>query len=241
MPGLIEADDGKLYVVKMHGAGQGPLALVSEVVSGELARLLGLAVPELVLVEQAHEFGRQEPDPEIRDLLRASVGTNAGLAFLEGAASFDLAAHDSADPATASLTVWLDAFTLNVDRTPRNPNLLRWRGTTWLIDHGASLYFHHNWATAEARVLTPFEQIRDHVLLRWATDLPSASSLAHSRLSDDAIAEVLRCVPDAWLGGKDAALDVDLQRRRYQDFLHRRLASSSIFEEEIQHARARSV
>ena len=241
MPGLIEADDGALYVVKMHGAGQGPLALVSEVVSGELARLLGLAVPELVLVEQAHEFGRQEPDPEIRALLRASVGTNAGLAFLEGATGFDLAAGDAADAAMASLTVWLDAFTLNVDRTPRNPNLLCWRGGTWLIDHGASLYFHHHWPSAEAKVLTPFEAIREHVLLRWAGDIPSASRLAHARLHEGSMGEVLGCIPDAWLKGDDAALDVPLQRSRYQDFLRRRLAGSLIFEEEIRHARANSV
>ncbi len=194
-----------------------------------------------MLVEQAHEFGRQEPDSEIRDLLRASVGTNAGLAFLEGATTFDLAAGDTAHVAMASLTVWLDAFTLNVDRTPRNPNLLRWRGGTWLIDHGASLYFHHNWATAEAKVPAPFEGIRDHVLLRWAGDIESASKTAHARLEDGSIAEILRGIPDAWLTGKDAALDADHQRSRYHDFLRRRLAASSIFEEEIRHARAHSL
>ena len=241
MPGLIEADDGKLYVVKMYGAGQGPLALVSEIISGEFARQLGLAVPELVLVEQAHEFGRQEPDPEIRGLLRASVGANAGLAFLEGATTFDLAAGDAADIPTASMVVWLDAFVLNVDRTPRNPNLLRWHNGTWLIDHGASLYFHHNWATAEAKVPSPFANIRDHVLLRWASDIPSASSAAHARLNDGFIGEILRCIPDAWLTTQQDALDADSQRRRYHDFLSRRLASSFIFEEEIQRARADSL
>jgi hypothetical protein len=241
MPGLIEADDGKLYVVKMSGAGQGPLALVSEVVTGELARQLGLRVPELVLVEQAHEFGRQEPDPEIRDLLRSSVGVNAGLAFLEGATGFDLAAGDTADTGMSSLTVWLDAFVMNVDRTPRNPNLLRWRNETWLIDHGASLYFHHNWPTAEAKALTPFEAIRDHVLLGWAGDVRSASQVAHAQLDTGFIAEVLRWIPDAWLTGRDGESDANLQRRRYQDFLQRRLMNSVVFEEEIQRARTRSV
>jgi HipA-like protein len=239
MPGLIEADDGKLYVVKMHGAGQGPLALVSEVVTGELARLLGLAVPELVLVEQAHAFGRQEPDPEIRSLLRASVGLNAGLAFLKGAVGFDLSAGDIAEEVLASLTVWLDAFTLNVDRTPRNPNLLRWRGGIWLIDHGASLYFHHNWPAAEAKVLAPFEAIRDHVLLPWATDISSASQIAHSRLNDESLCAVLDAVPDAWFAGQEMA--VDRQRGLYHDFLRRRLQHSFIFEEEIQHARTSSL
>ncbi len=239
MPGLIECDDGKLYVVKMHGAGQGPLALVSEVVTGELARLLGLPVPELVLVEQAHAFGRQEPDAEIRALLRASVGLNAGLAFLKGAVSFDLSAGDTAEQSLASLTVWLDVFTLNVDRTPRNPNLLRWRGATWLIDHGASLYFHHNWPAAEAKVLAPFAAVRDHVLLPWATDIQAASQLAHSRLNEASLWAALNAVPDAWLAGE--ALAVDLQRHRYHDFLSRRLQHSFIFEEEIQHARTSSL
>ena len=170
MPGLVEAGDGELYVVKMRGAGQGPLVLAAEVITGELGRVLGLKVPDIVLVEMEPSFGRQERDAEIRDLLRASTGINAGLAFLSGSTTFDPAAGDSESAEIASRIVWLDAFVMNVDRTARNPNLLRWRAGTWLIDQGASLYFHHDWDSAEAKVMSPFPLIREHVLLPWAAD-----------------------------------------------------------------------
>ena len=236
LPGLIEADDGALYVVKMRGAGQGPLALVSEVIVGELARALGLHVPDVTVVQFDHLFGRQERDPEIRDLLRASVGLNAGLGFLEGSTTFDPAAGDVADSATASLIVWLDAFAMNVDRTSRNPNLLRWQEETWLIDHGAALYFHHNWPTAETKVTAPFEAIREHVLLRSADNLEAASRVAKERLSMPVIEHVVNAVPAEWLA--DDEMDSEQVRERYRDFLARRLTASSIFEEEVRRARA---
>jgi hypothetical protein len=237
MPGLIEGDDGKLYVVKLRGAGQGPLALVSEVIAGELARALGLPVPEIVLMQLDHLFGRHERDPEIRDLLRASEGINAGLAFLDGATTFDPAAGDRMSGAMASLIVWLDAFTMNVDRTPRNPNLLRCGEETWLIDHGASLYFHHDWPTAEAKVASPFEAIRDHVLLPWADDIAGASALAHERLNADVIERIVDLLPDDWLVSEESD-NPSAQRKKYRAFLEARLAKSSIFEEEVRRVRA---
>jgi len=237
LPGLIEADDGLLYVVKMRGAGQGPLALVAEVITGELARALGMHVPDLVVVQFDHLFGRQERDPEIRDLLRASVGTNMGLAFLEGSTTFDPAAGDACSPADASLIVWLDAFTLNVDRTSRNPNLLRWNQETWLIDHGASLYFHHNWPTAASKISAPFQAIAEHVLLRWAADMEGASSLAHEKLSANVIEHIVNLVPSEWLANEDL-VDPEERRTGYRDFLMRRLVESSIFEQEVRRARA---
>jgi hypothetical protein len=237
LPGLIEADDGALYVVKMRGAGQGPLALVAEVITGEIARALGLRVPDLVLMQFDPLFGRQERDPEIRDLLRASVGTNMGLAFLEGSTTFDPAAGDTCDAATASLIVWLDAFVLNVDRTSRNPNLLRWMKETWLIDHGASLYFHHNWPTATNKATAPFEAIAEHVLLRCTSDMEGAARLARERLSAAEIERILNLVPAEWLLNEEL-VGPEERRARYRDFLVRRLAESSIFEQEVRRARA---
>jgi hypothetical protein len=235
LPGLIEADDGRLYVVKLRGAGQGPLALVAEIITGELARALGLRVPEIVLMELDHLFGRQERDPEIRDLLRASVGRNVGLEFLEGSTTFDPAAADVADAKTASMIVWLDAFAMNVDRTSRNPNLLRWNAETWLIDHGASLYFHHHWPGADAKVAAKFEAIDEHVLLRWAASMDEAGTEARRILSAELLEEIVERVPAELLEGEESA---EVLRLRYCDFLVRRLASSSIFEEEVRRARA---
>jgi hypothetical protein len=238
MPGLVEADDGKLYVVKLRGAGQGPLALVAEVIAGEIARALGLRVPEIVLVEFDPLFGRQEHDAEVRELLRASTGTNAGLGFLSAATTFDPAAGDVVDALTASLIVWLDAFTLNVDRTARNPNLLMCNRELWLIDHGASLYFHHHWPGAEGKIAAPFEAIKDHVLLRWVEDFEAACSLAHERLSPALIEDIVAKLPDDWLEADGSAKE---GRARYTDFLSRRLAASSMFEQEVSRARAGSL
>ena len=171
LPAIIEADDLGLYVLKFRGAGQGPLALVAELIAGEIGRALGLNVPELVFVEVDAAFGRNEPDEEIRDLLRASVGLNLALDYLPGSTMFDLAAGDTADARLASQVVWFDAFVTNVDRTVKNPNLLYWHKALYLIDHGAALYFHHNWQNAEQFVESAFPLIRDHVLLPWAAVL----------------------------------------------------------------------
>ena len=172
LPGLVEADDDGLYVLKFRGAGQGPKALAAEIVGGELARGLGLPVPELVLVELDGDMARAEPDPEIQDLIRASAGLNLGVDFLPGSLPFSPA--QPPDPSLAASVVWLDALIENVDRTPRNPNLLLWHGRLWLIDHGAALYVHHGSGDPLAVARRPFPAIRDHVLLEVAASLLEA-------------------------------------------------------------------
>ena len=246
LPALIEGDDLGLYVLKFRGAGQGPLALVAELIVGGLARALGLAVPELVLIDVDAALGRNEPDAEIRDLLKRSVGLNVGMDFLPGARMFDPAAGDTATAAEASLLVWLDAFTANVDRTPRNPNLLLWHKKLRPIDHGAALVWQHDWAGRERAVASAFPAIKSHVLLPWATDLAGADMLAHGRLDAAVLHRVLAEVPAAWLLGNDPAVseaadaEAESERRRgaYEDILTRRLAASAIFTEEAERARS---
>src|SRR5258708_9024 len=170
LPAIIEADDDGMYVLKFRGAGQGPKALIAELVAGELARAAGLPVPEIVFVELDPELARTEPDPEIQDLIRASAGLNLALDYLPGSITFDPVV-DKPDPGLASSVVWLDALISNVDRTPRNPNILTWHKKLWLIDHGASLYFHHASSDFVSRARRPFPQIKDHVLLPFATQL----------------------------------------------------------------------
>lgn len=236
LPGLIEADDERLYVVKMRGAGQGPLALVAEIITGEMARALGLNVPEIVLVELDAIFGRNEGDPEIRDLLKASAGANVGLAFLAQSTMFDPAAGDRVTAELASLVVWLDAFAMNVDRTSRNANLLLCHQELWLIDHGASLYFHHDYSTMHEKVRSPFAPIRDHILLRWVEDVAAASRHAHEPLTEERFRSIVRLVPNELLGG-----EAEERREEYVRFFTERMKSSSIFEEEVLRARAQLV
>ncbi len=226
LPLLVRGDDGGCYVVKMRGAGQGTLALLAEVVTGELLRRLDLPVPEIVLIELHPLFGRQEHDAEIRDLLRASTGVNAGLRFVEEATMFDPAAGDKVTEEMASRVVWGDAFTMNVDRTPRNANLLQRRGDTWLIDHGASLYFQHDWTTAEGKARSPFAPIKDHILLPWAGAIGAAGRWARKRINEDVLREVLAVVPADWLGEGDA----ETMRERYVRFLTERLEHAAVFE-----------
>jgi hypothetical protein len=237
MPGLVEASDGNLYVVKMRGAGQGLLVLVAEIIVGELARTLGLNVPDIVLVELEPSFGRQERDAEIRDLLRASTGQNMGLAFLSGSTTFDPAAGDTESSNTASLIVWLDAFVMNVDRTTRNPNLLRYLHETWLIDHGASLYFHHDWESAGSKVESPFALSREHVLLPWADALAGASKSAHQKISEAELKRILDLVPSEWLTLNNE-VPAEVWRERYVQFLTERLDNSVVFEEEVRRVRS---
>jgi hypothetical protein len=226
MPGLVEADDDGLYVVKFRGAGQGPKALVAEIVAGELARALGLPVPELVLVDVDVSLGNAEPDPEIQDLIGASGGLNVGLDFLPGSLAFDEAAAGRLDPAMAADVVWLDALVMNVDRTPRNPNLIVWHGRVWLIDHGAALYTQHGddfAATADR----PFAAIRDHVLLPHAGSVADADA----RLADRALRavdDVVALVPEAWTG----------EPRAYREWLAARLAEPRGWVGEAEGARA---
>ncbi len=239
LPAIIEADDLGLYVLKFRGAGQGPLALVAELVAGEIGRAAGVAVPELVLVEVDSALGRNEPDEEIRDLLRASVGLNLGMDYLPGSLMFDPAARDRATPEVASSAVWFDAFITNVDRTARNPNLLWWHKSLYFIDHGASLYFHHDWPSIEQAALTPFPLIRHHVLLPWADSIAGAGALLRERLNRAVFETVLEQVPGEWLLPEPGAPTPEDKRRAYVDFLSRRLSAHAIFMEEAIRARAK--
>jgi len=231
LPGLVEADDDGLYVVKFRGAGQGLRALVAEVIVGELARRLGLLVPDLVTIEIDPVLGAAEPDPEIQELITASAGANLGVDFLPGALPYGPAGPYTPDARLAADIVWLDALTTNVDRTPRNPNLLLWHDRLWLIDHGAALYLQHGGLDPVAHADKPFPLIAEHVLL------PHAGSIleAHDRLAeiaDGALVDAVALVPGEWLtsGGGDT-------RDTYLDYLRRRLRSGS-FAGEAERARA---
>lgn len=237
MPAIVEADDDGLYVLKFRGAGQGPRALVAELLSGEIARALGLPVPEIVFVELDAGLARTEGDPEIQDLIRASEGLNLALDYLPGAANFDPVAEVTA-PELASAIVWLDAFTSNVDRTARNPNLLVWHGRITLIDHGASLYFHHGWDGDTSGAGKPFPLIRDHVLLPWATQLAETDTRLSALLTPERLAAIVDAVPDAWLQGHDAFGTPTQQRAAYLAYLQQRLALPHAFVEEAERARA---
>jgi len=239
MPALVEGDDGRLYVTKLRGAGQGTRALVAEVVAGELARALGLPVPELVLMELAAPLGRAEPDSEVRELLLGSVGRNAALAHLPAALGFDAAARSALPGAFASLVVALDAFTMNVDRTARNPNLLWSGGALWLIDHGAALYWHHDWNGSTAGSDRPFPLVRDHVLLPCADTLPAAGSTLRVRLDDATLERVLGLVPDDWFPPSPELPTASAHRAAYAAYLRARRASTDVFIEEATRARAR--
>jgi hypothetical protein len=241
LPAIVEADDSGLYVVKFRAAGQGRKALVAELVSGELARAAGLRVPEIVLVDVGLALGRNEPDPEIRDLLKGSVGLNLGLDYLPGSITFDPVAGPPPARDEASEVVWFDAFVTNVDRTPRNSNILSWHRQLWLIDHGATLYFHHAWDRARDASGMPFAAVRDHVLLPWASALGPAGERLAARLGPDVIARVLSDVPDAWLAGEPGLASPEAHRAAYARHLERRLAAAPVFVEEAERARAQLV
>jgi len=241
LPAIIEADDQGMYVLKFRGAGQGPLALVAELVAGEIGRALGLRVPELVFVEVDAALGRNEPDQEIRDLLKASVGLNLALDYLPGSSMFDPAAGDTADARTASLAVWFDAFVANVDRTARNANLLCWHRQLYFIDHGAALYFHHDWKSMAAKAESRFAQVKEHVLLPWAAALQEADAFAHEILNAAVFAKILESVPEAWLLPEARELSGLEKRGVYEDFFVRRLKASVNFVEEAMRARAELV
>jgi hypothetical protein len=231
LPGLVEADDDGMYVMKFRGAGQGPAALVAEVVAGELARQLGLLVPELVVAWLESELARAEPDVEIQELAAASVGANLGVDFLPGALPFTPAAANALDPALAAEIVWFDALVMNVDRTPRNPNLLVWHGRTWLIDHGAAFYRQHGDAPLALSARAPFAHIRDHVLLGRSGSIVDADA----RLADAAgraVASSVARVPVQWLGELP-----DQRRADFAEFLRERLAAPREFVQEAEVAR----
>jgi len=241
LPAIAEAEDLGLYVVKFRGAGQGPLALVAELVAGEIGRALGLRIPEIVFIHIDAALGRNEPDYEIRSLLKASHGINIGLDYLPGSTMFDPAAKDTASSEIASLGVWFDAFVQNVDRTPRNANLLNWHRQLYFIDHGAALFFHHDWSSIAGKATSPFAEVAQHILLPWADDLGRASAVAHERLSRGVFASILEQVPEDWLSGERDGIPSAEKRAAYLDHLTRRLASSTIFEEEVARARNRVV
>jgi hypothetical protein len=243
LPAIVEADDDGLYVLKFRGAGQGPLALVAELIAGEIGRALGLNVPELVLMEVDAALGRNEADPEIRDLLKASVGLNLALDYLPGSATFDPAA-DRVEADLASSAVWFDAFVTNVDRTPRNANLLWWHAALYLIDHGAALYFHHNWQSmdqVEQMARSRFPAIRDHVLLPWASGIEEADSRLRPRLDEALFARVIEQIPDGWLLPEPGLATPAARRAGYLEFLTRRLEAVPLFLEEAVRARAQLV
>ena len=237
VPALVEADDDGLYVVKLLGAGHGRKALVAELLAGEIGRHLGLPVPELVLVELDGALAKAEPDGEIRDLLARSAGTNFGLDFLPGALAFAPAVGPRPEPELAADTVWLDAFTTNVDRTPRNPNLIVWHRRLHLIDHGSALYIHHTWANPDAHARRPFPQVREHVLLPFASSIEAADERLATRLDRSVLEGIAAGIPDDWLPAEDGRPDAAAHRRAYLDYLLVRLASRRAFVEEAERAR----
>lgn len=241
LPAIVEADDDGMYVVKFRGAGQGPKALIAELVAGEIGRALGLTVPEIVLVDVDPALGRSEPDAEIQALLRASTGINLALDYLPGALAFDPLAPAPLDAALASAIVWFDAFVTNVDRTARNTNLLIWGGRLWLIDHGAALYFHHAWDDYLTRSRSPFTPIADHVLLPFASDLAAADAALGPRLGPALLEQIVAAVPDDWLAHDTPFVSPAAQRAAYVDYLLSRLAAAPVFVEEAQRARAQLV
>ncbi|MFL6336631.1 MAG: HipA family kinase [Pyrinomonadaceae bacterium] len=240
LPAIVEADDDGLYVLKFRGAGQGTKALIAELLAGELARALGLPVPEIVFVEVDAALARTEPDPEIQDLIRASAGLNLALDYLPGSIAFDPAA-ERVEPGLASAVVWFDAYVTNVDRTARNTNMLMWHRSLWLIDHGAALYFHHAWDNYLERSRGPFKQIKDHVLLPFASEIAAADARLSSLVTTDLIEGLLALVPDEWLTGEARFADAGAHRAAYAAYLLTRLETPRGFVKEAADARAVSV
>ncbi|HEY9362711.1 MAG TPA: HipA family kinase [Chitinophagaceae bacterium] len=235
LPAIAEADDGFLYVLKFRGAGQGVKALIAELIGGEIARTLGLKVPEIVFANLDEAFGRTEGDEEIQDLLKASVGLNLSLHYLSGAITFDPVVT-TIDANLSSRIVWLDSFITNVDRTARNTNMLTWHKELWLIDHGASLYFHHSWQKPEEQAIKPFVQIKDHVLLPMAAELDSVDAEFHRILTVERIQSIVSLIPGEWLANESSE-SADEKRAVYVRFLETRLAHSKNFVKEANHAR----
>lgn len=228
LPAIAEADDGFLYVLKFRGAGQGTKALIADLIGGEIARLMGLKVPEIVFANLDEAFGRTEPDEEIQDLLRASKGLNLGLHYLSGAITYDPAVK-KIDEHLASKIVWLDALLMNVDRTARNTNMLNWHNELWLIDHGAALYFHHTWSNWKEQSVKPFVQIKDHVLLPQASFLQQTNEEMKQVVTAENIRSIVSVVPDEWLQHEDGTESPDEMRNVYSQFLINRINHADLF------------
>ena len=237
LPGLMEADDDGTYVVKFTGAGQGRKALVAEVICAELARALELRVPELVLVEVDPRLGATEPDQEVQDLLRASAGLNLGVDYLPGSLGFD-AAVDPVDARTAAAVVWFDALVHNVDRSWRNPNLLRWHGDMWLIDHGAALWFAHSWERRGAAVLRPYPQVAEHVLVHAAGPIVELADELAARLPEAVLHAAAATVPDDWLADEPGFGSAEAVRGAYVEVLRERLAAAQAWVPNLEAGRA---
>ncbi|TKK69746.1 aminotransferase class I and II [Ilyomonas limi] len=237
LPAIIDADDGFLYVLKFRGAGQGVKALIAELICGEIARALGLHVPEIVFAALDPAYGRTEPDEEIQDLLKASAGLNLALHYLSGAITYDPVVNDI-DEKLASQIVWLDNLITNVDRTALNTNMLIWHQELWLIDHGAALYFHHAWQNVATQGARPFVQIKDHVLLPYASELDAVNEAYKAILTPERIREIVALVPDEWLTADISnTASAEEKRQIYIHFLETRLSLSNQFVQEIKYAR----
>ena len=235
LPALAEADDDFKYVLKFRGGGHGVKMLISELLGGKIAELLGLKIPELVFANLDIDFGRTEGDEEIQDLLKFSEGLNLGLHYLSGAIAYDTSVK--IDTELASKIVWLDAFITNIDRTFKNTNLLMWHKELWIIDNGASFYFHHNWQNFDAAAKTPFQYIKDHVLLPRAVKLDEADFFAKSVLNDDVFRAIVNLIPEEWLQWNDVEETPEEIREVYFQFLKTRLENSQIFVNEAKNAR----
>jgi len=240
LPGLVEADDDGMYVVKFRQAGQGPRVLIAELVCGLLGQALGLPIPELVLIDVAADLGRNEPESEIRDLVTRSAGLNLGVDHLPGALAFDAIDAPRVTPWLASAIGCFDAYILNGDRTARNTNLLWWHRTLQVIDQGAALYVHFTWDDPAGRSRSRFSPIRQHVLLAMADDIEAVDRQFAAHIDAPLLDAILACVPDDWLNDRDPRAPADI-RRAYREFLLARLAARHVFVEEISHARAHDV
>lgn len=236
LPAVAEADDEFKYVLKFKGAGHGVKALISELIGGELARALGLKMPEIVFAHLDEAFGRTEADEEIQDLLRGSEGLNLGLHFLSGAVNFDPVVT-TVDPLTASKIVWLDAFITNIDRTFRNTNMLIWHKELWLIDHGAAFFFHHSWDNWEKHAQSPFVYVKDHVLLPQAAELEAVNTAFKKILTPEKLREIVSLIPTEWLEWEETEETPEAIREVYFRFLETRIAHAEVFIKEAQNAR----
>jgi hypothetical protein len=236
LPAIIEADDDGMYVLKFRGAGQGTKALIAELIAAELARAAGLLVPELVFVNLDPEIAKTEPDPEIQDLIRASGGVNLGLDYLPGSVMFDPVA-EKPDAELASRIVWFDAYVTNVDRTPRNANMLMWHRRLWLIDHGAALYFHHAWKDMDQRSKDPFPLIKEHILLSFAGALEKADQQMTAAITEEVIRSVVDLIPDDWMKDNSPFSTTVENRKAYVEYLTRRLDAPRNFVQEALRAR----
>ena len=237
LPGLVEADDDGLYVVKFRGAAQGPKALAAEVIAGELARAIGLPVPELVLVDIDPSLGGLDGDPWVGELLEKSPGINLGLDFLPGALTFNSRADGRPEPERAASIVWFDALVTNTDRSPRNPNILTWHRRQFLIDHGASLFIHHTWRDPDAHARRPLATLSDHVMLPFASPLAAVHDRLSRLVTEDLLRAIAAQVPDAWLLPHPAAGDAADQREAYVRYLRTRVATREALVESIEELR----